>query len=323
MTDPVVVTYPYDSSGILASNRIYDEQHVITENNFRDFYFVVPKHAPFFVGNLVIKHSYQGVVTTLVENVDYYCAMMFIGATRAAGKAVYGGITFNNLNTAGIVSLEYNTLGGDWNVDEQYVIEQVAEKAYNPRTVSWEQIVNTPTIFPPTPHDWNLVDMVGEAEVVAALGGIENAIANAAPAGLTAHTGNFNNPHFVTKTQIGLDKVQNCALATQSDVLAGTSSDTLVTPNLLNYFISNVALQNYYTIPQIDSKFANVYTQSQVDTKIATVNTAVNTTNTNVTNLSNNLSQNYYTQAQVNTAIANAIKPLNSRAKNLFLSAAF
>lgn len=233
MPTPVIVSYPFDASGILQTNRVLGEQHAVTENNFRNYYFIVPKFAPFFADNITIMHSYQGVTRQLVENVDYYCALMFVGATRAIGKPVYGAITLNNLNTAGIVSIDYNTIGGNYNIDQQYIVEQIAEKAYNPRTVAWEHIVAVPEVFPPIPHRWELVDLVGQTEVVAALGGIESAILTAAQESWNQHMGRFNNPHRVTAAQIGLGNVGNFPIATESEALTGVANDVLITPSTL------------------------------------------------------------------------------------------
>lgn len=174
MSNPV--SYPIDYTGLAPSNKITNEQHVATQFNDRNFFLIIPHYSPFFIDNLVVKRSLNGVVTTLQEGVDFYPAMSFIGATRSIGKPIYGAITLNNLNTAGILQIEYQTLGGEWNLDQSYVLEQLAEKAYNPRIVSWEQVVGTPTTFPPVPHTWDLVDLVGQAEVVQELHAIEQAI---------------------------------------------------------------------------------------------------------------------------------------------------
>jgi hypothetical protein len=269
MTTPttVAVSYPFDATGILLTNKIVDEQHAVNENNFRDFYFIVPKFAPFFADNLKIIHTYQGVSKTLIENLDYYCALMMVGATRAIGKAVYGAVTLNNLNTSGVLSFTYNTIGGDWNIDQQYVVQQIAEKAYNPRTVSWEHIVAAPTVFPPIPHAWDLVDLVGEKEVVDSLNGIEQAIVNGSQTLAATHLSNFLNPHQVTKDQIGLGNLGNWARATDVQVADGASIDTLITPASLK-----TVLSLYYTKAQVDSLIAAAVVTAQNNTNAALTN---------------------------------------------------
>ncbi len=47
---------------------------------------------------------------------------------------------------------------------------------------------------------------------------------------LTAHEGNADNPHNVTKSQVGLEKVDNYPTAKQSDAEAGTDDNKFMTP---------------------------------------------------------------------------------------------
>lgn len=47
---------------------------------------------------------------------------------------------------------------------------------------------------------------------------------------LTAHEGNADNPHNVTKSQVGLEKVDNYPTAKQSDAEAGTDANKFMTP---------------------------------------------------------------------------------------------
>lgn len=49
-------------------------------------------------------------------------------------------------------------------------------------------------------------------------------------ADLTAHATNQSNPHGVSKSQVGLGNVQNCAVASQDDAETGTATDKYMTP---------------------------------------------------------------------------------------------
>lgn len=202
---PNPVSYPIDYTGLAPSNKITNEQHVATQFNDRNFFLIIPHYSPFFIDNLVVKRVLNGVTTTLQEGVDFYPAMPFLGATRSIGKPIYGAITLNNLNTAGILYIDYQTLGGEWNLDQSYVLEQLAEKAYNPRTVSWEQVVGTPTTFPPVPHTWDLVDLVGQAEVVQELHAIEQAILTKNGASATYMFGASFNAFGLTNDATGAE----------------------------------------------------------------------------------------------------------------------
>lgn len=51
-----------------------------------------------------------------------------------------------------------------------------------------------------------------------------------------AHISNTQNPHSVTKAQVGLGNVPNYASATDADALAGTANNKLITPANMNAF---------------------------------------------------------------------------------------
>lgn len=57
---------------------------------------------------------------------------------------------------------------------------------------------------------------------------IESGYATAAS--LTGHTGNTNNPHGVTKAQVGLGSVLNYGIATQAEAAAGETDSKYMTP---------------------------------------------------------------------------------------------
>ena len=116
------LNYTFDPAGTSAANRITGEQHVITENNNSDYYFVVPKYAPFFLNSFTAVRIVNGVTTPLVEGTDFYAALPYIGATRSIGVPVYGAISFSNLNITGIVQITYQTLGGEWVIDDQQIV---------------------------------------------------------------------------------------------------------------------------------------------------------------------------------------------------------
>lgn len=232
-------TYAFDPLGTLPANRVVDEQQILTGANHRNQYFLVPNAAPFFADSLLVTHvAADGTHTPLVLNVDYYEAFQFIGASKATEKPIYGGVSFLSNNLTGSVKLTYQTLGGPWTVTEEQVIEILSDTLRNPRVTSWEMVANTPTIFPPIDHDWNLVDMVGISEVRDTLVDIEQAIINR-PATILAP------PQAIpTKNTVGLGNVDNFSTATDIEAEEGNSSTLFVTPRgvkqALNYRLTQI-----------------------------------------------------------------------------------
>lgn len=227
----MATAYPFDPSGTSSANRIANEQHVITAQNFRDYHYVIPNFAPFFEADLKIRLQYPDkTFRTLVYGVDYYLSNQFLDASRACAKALYGSISFLDTDTAGILSLSYNTVGGVWNITPAEITRILAEEMRNPRITTWEQITYLPSRFPTIDHEWDLIDMVGATKVVDAIEQVRAAILSANGGGITDHVNNYSNPHNTTKAQVGLGSVENFPVATVQQAQEGTSNSFYMTP---------------------------------------------------------------------------------------------
>lgn len=196
--------YPFDPTGSKASNKVLNEQHILSPGNPRDAYFIVPYFAPFFEDGLVLTFKdTNGVPKTLVKNVDYYLTHMFLEASYSTAKPIYGSITFLNTALAGIVKLDqYRTVGGEWVRNENDRAAILADRLHNPRTTSWEQVANLPVAFPPIAHEYELKDMKGLDDLVGVMERIVTAILSRSGVDLTAHVTNMNNPHGLTAAKL-------------------------------------------------------------------------------------------------------------------------
>jgi hypothetical protein len=235
--NPATYRPTLDPMGLLPANFVTGEKQTITAANARDFHFIVPLFAPFFAyaGALVVVHTpSSGPSKTLVEGIDYNLAFQFIGATRACAKPVYGGITFLNTQLAGVITLAYHALGGNWTINQPEINRILADRVVNPRVTAWEQVVDRPLLFPVIDHEWNLQDLVGAKDIVFEIQHVADAIASKVPgqlgAELTSHLNDYANPHRTTKTQVGLGNVPNYSAATSAEAVAGIASDRFMTP---------------------------------------------------------------------------------------------
>ena len=200
---PLIPVYPFDPTGTLASNKIIGEQQVITVANYRDYHFIVPKLGPYFSKSLKVTYkSPANNISVLVEGIDYYCTHWFIAASRACSDPIYGSISFLNLQLAGTILLEYQTLGGDWLIDPIAIGEILADRIHNPRITAWDVVTDKPFSFPVIDHVWDLADMVGMSGVVAGLTNIEQAILTKQTTGLASHMA-ATNPHNTTAKDVG------------------------------------------------------------------------------------------------------------------------
>lgn len=172
----MTVTYPLDLSGIAPASLVKEELHSTNESRFRDYNFIVPIHAPFYIDNFKASVTIGNVQTPMVEDVDFSFALPYVTGTRTTGKQMYGAITIHNTNLNGIISIDYQTVGGDKTADRLEVLALLAEKAYNPRTTIFDLLLNAPAQFPPVPHYNDYDSFYGQDKVVEALIDIRDAI---------------------------------------------------------------------------------------------------------------------------------------------------
>jgi len=186
----------------------------------------------------IIYKDTVGVQKILQKGVDWYESHEFISASRACATPIFGSISFLNTSLAGVVTLQYQTIGGIWVQDEQKISEILANVLHNPRVTAWEEVIDMPYAFPPIDHEWNLVDMVGMSEVVESLRDIETYIRQQGQDGLVNHLADFNNPHRVTAEQVGLGYVRNMPTASKAEAMAGTSDNVYLTPWSANQLVT-------------------------------------------------------------------------------------
>ena len=225
--------YQFDPTGTLPANRITGEQHILTAVAGRNYHFVVPTYAPFFADGCTV--SYRDIdnnIRYLVEGIDFLFCFQFIAASRSCAKPIYGGISFLNLELAGVVTLVYQTVGGVWTLDPVQINEILSDTTRNPRVTSWEQIANVPTLFPVVDHEWNLTDLVGMSDVVQSIDEVSLAIANKPVPAPVADYG-----ALPTKNMLGLGNVQNFGVATDAEARAGTSITKYMTPRAVRLAI--------------------------------------------------------------------------------------
>jgi len=226
-------SYALDLTGAQPANKITGETHTISPINGRNYHFIIPTFAPFFANSMKLFQVVGVNQIPMTEGVDWHPALQFSGATLATAKPIYGAVSFTNLQFAGDIVIEYQTLGGEYTLDVPTMVQVIADIVYNPRGATWEQVTNLQTMFPPINHPWDFNDMVGQTELIQQLGRIEDAIIGNVGTGLEDHIRNLLNPHRVSKNQVELGLVENFGPATSLQAIAGASNTTLITPMTL------------------------------------------------------------------------------------------
>ena len=220
--------YPFDPTGLATTNLVSGERQVVNAPGVLDFYYIVPKAGPYFRESLQLIRYPSGV--PMVEGVDYVCSHLFHAATHSTGKGVYGSITFYDHTLTGTVSLQYQTIGGDWVIGESKILEVLANIQIDPRITTWDETVDVPFQFPVIAHEFNVDDFVGADDVVAKLLLIKEAIVAASSGSAASHVLDFENPHRTTKKHVGLEFVDNFPTASLQQAQVGTTNSAFMTP---------------------------------------------------------------------------------------------
>lgn len=203
MSDNFVPVYPFDPTGKATTNLVIGEQQILTEANGADYHLIVPKFAPYFVDSLVITlKTPNSELKTLVNGVDYLCSHWFIAASRSVAKPVYGSISIVDSKLAGVVTMQYQTLGGIWSMNADNITTILSDKVHNPRVTSWDEVIDKPILFPVIDHEWDITDLFGVSKLVESINSVEQAIVNKVSTGLPIHISDYGNPHNVTAAQL-------------------------------------------------------------------------------------------------------------------------
>lgn len=126
---------------------------------------IVPRCGPFFADQFVI--SLNGSSTPLSFDAgDYSFVYPYMTFIKGYQKLCYGGVLLHKITTAGDYKISYDTIGGDYVLDDVNYATFIANVLNNPRTVNLDQIINFPTEFPADPHDHPAKDTVGYLDLV-------------------------------------------------------------------------------------------------------------------------------------------------------------
>lgn len=241
MAYSTTILYPEDLNGTNPLNLITNEIHNLQPPGPKDFYFIIPFAAPFFVESLEVYNVATGA--KYVEGTDYLVGHRFIEAMASIGRPIAGSIRFLRFDIVGQVRLRYRTIGGPWGFSDQAILRELANVKLNPIVRSWGDIDVLPYSFPPLLHDQPLNSLIGSAELKASLDHIADVMEATASGTTQSHLVDYNNPHRVTKQQVLLGNVPNFAMATDEQMVAAQRADLFTNPRGVLLSIQEYALK--------------------------------------------------------------------------------
>lgn len=224
--------YDEDLHGNNPANYIQDEDAVLEVPSIEEYYFIIPKAAPFFLDNFEIYQvNNNGTLgNKLVDGLDYKFGHQFVEAVDSIGRPIYGSIRFMRHSIAGRIRLKYRTIGGQWGFNDQAIAAELSRRLYNPLIRSWGQIDILTATFPNLEHDQSVDSMVGSKELKEALDRLADVMEATASGTTESHLDDFNNPHRVTKYQVDLGNVPNFKMATEAEHLVSNQANLFTNP---------------------------------------------------------------------------------------------
>ena len=126
---------------------------------------IIPRCAPFFARDFKIR--LKGSTTDLVfENGDYSFVYPYMNFIQNYNNLCYGGVLIHKVSGPTDYEIDYDTIGGQFVLDDVNYASLVGNVLENPRTINFDQIINFPTEFPPDPHDHPAMDTFGYLDMM-------------------------------------------------------------------------------------------------------------------------------------------------------------
>ena len=286
MTDEIK-RLPYNPQGNLDGAWVPEELVTVRPSTGTGFNFLVPKYAPYFRNGLKIYNPETNAY--LEEGVDFLCTHPFRAMAALTGLELYGSIMLLDTAFSGQLQLNYYSLGGEFTLDQQQILNVLANNLYDPRVTFWEKVADVPSVFPPINHQHNVeTDTMTWDDVVAAIESLREPLEegfNKAMTALLQHEKRRDNPHGVTKEQVGLGNVLNYRLATESD-LDGIGENLYMTLAMTRKMIANLSgdsaaahisnLNNPHSVTKAQVGLGSVENYGVADSTTTVTGTATN-----------------------------------------------
>ncbi|QDH47109.1 virion structural protein [Aeromonas phage LAh10] len=227
--------YPWNPFNDMTINEIKGE--IVNVQPTPGGSIIIPRCAPFFARGLKVIHRASGRELELKKG-EFSLLYPFGSFISRYSQLVYSGILINGVTESTNFELEYNTIGGDFVLDDVAYAQAVANTLTSPRRADWSELVNLPPAWPADPHDHPASDTFNYSDMIIALqsyidamtgGGNPESIKSLLDDHLKA---DLQDAHKATLGDLGIKNLQDWAMAKQEDI-GGNSEELLVNINVL------------------------------------------------------------------------------------------
>lgn len=147
------MSYALDVAGTNSANRVPDEYAFVSPGReLKEPALIIPRAAPFFGSNLDIYTGKMQTGRRLIQGQDYLLLNPFVPIEQLYTAEFFYGIWIINPEVTLDLWLSYNTLGGDFALNEEKIFEELLGLMTNQIYFDWNQITNKPTAYPTRFH---------------------------------------------------------------------------------------------------------------------------------------------------------------------------
>jgi hypothetical protein len=246
----LVYKYPLDLTGTSPENKVIGEPHTLQPGINRS---AVPRYGAFYTESLVVRDADTTEILTV--NDQYIPIMYHEEASERSGKEVCGGVIVTDGTVSENIIIDYQLVGGDFQNITQIILDLIDNLNLDEREVMWGDLLGRPNAFPPSHHLHDLGDVFGFEYLVDAINNLREAvlygdiashdelkaIIEARRQELHDRIDAFrtlydefiarrDNPHEVTKAQVGLGSVANHPIADQDEAEEGSLNTRYMSP---------------------------------------------------------------------------------------------
>lgn len=246
----LVYKYPLDLTGISPENKVIGEPHTLQPGINRS---AVPLYGAFYTESLVVRDA--DTTEILTPNDQYLPIMYHEEASERSGKEVCGGVIVTDGTVSQNIILDYQLVGGDFQNITQIILDLIENLNLDEREVMWGDLLGRPNAFPPAHHLHDVGDLFGFEYLVESVNSLREAVLygdvashdelkamiedrrqqlqdaiDAFRADYDEFIARRDNPHEVSKAQVGLGSVANHPLANQDEAEEGSLNSRYMTP---------------------------------------------------------------------------------------------
>lgn len=235
-----VPTYPFDATGNALQNKVIGELYPLLVPATRTTLLVVPLIGPFYWESIEVKYvPTTGVSRILNKDVDYKPVFQYYDATSKANQMIVGGLQLTDASLAGTgqVMMNYQCVGGQYVVDPAGVWAQqrswqiISTEMRDAFFTTWEQVTAAigmplPT-FPVVDVQWQKLNSSSIQAMLVTMEEMGLVVSLRQRLLPSPDTAKF----IPTPTEIGLGKVSNFPVATDTEAVDKTVNNRYMTPH--------------------------------------------------------------------------------------------